>query len=1009
MTSVDVDTDKEQGKLSWLKKKKKQPRTKVDARRIDYRYAEDGPFFFIKGQGVWTGVILGTTSDDFASELELEQQVFRSNELRSALSAHFSNHFGEEEVTCHDITRHVPVDISRWENQYLNNCWNPSELFTTLIQDKVSPFLSESTPERRQYLLIRLGDFKAPVQLDPLSLILGTSAAVSEEVFNTRDLQPFRDKASSVHTLLSSYGAAPMERVDLAWIIRKVFHGHFPAENRTMVERTRPWRGGYFDEIARSHFHTLGDCVRIDNPHPDNGLGKFSYTTTVTVDFNAIGVDYQYSHAWGKLLRTLQRPVDVSWRSKIVSSKEWSRRIKKAFNRLNTESTERNKAGATENERFDTKVALARQAHDSQIDNPKPVIVSQLRLTFSAPTEEELTDIMGQLQLLFGEEVKVERRSDCQGFLLEEQLPGDMTPPKNGFLGLGNSLISGLTGGLRGDERWTDIDALSFARLDSSPSVGDETEYKTNGSTLGWRGGPIGYTLSNGSLVHFDPMVQMARNSGAGIAILGSSGGGKSSLSLALFFWASEAGAQTIVLDPKNDFEAFVYYLSFGNQVNEDGFADEARAGTLGTPNSQFQPCNPRFWDETSVISLGDGAPGMLDPWGLSDSYSEGEAHARNVVELILNADQMKLVDVAFQKMREVHEKGLNTAPPSLAELGSHLAQEIEHYETISQKEDVSAGDSMIARDRVQDLRRVSDALDRAAARQYGRLMFAQSHTTKPFSIGNQRRIVITLFGLRMPAEGTSVDEWEDSTKDAAAAMLLVIGELSRLFTKTADEYSTWQQRRGRRPRILFIDEGYFITAFKAGRTMLDVFLRQGRSRYFSCVFISQQAKDLNKISENATDSDDASTNQFPVIFVFRQNGMSEARDAMRILRPKFAEQNTGGVLNQAAQTLLKPNEGGQLETGMAVMRDVDARVSVIQVDRVFRELADAAETNAQIRNASQSVNPSADGSEWTIDTSTRDMLRTGVVATEVGEIRQTLNANTYEYGEYEYLTEMAE
>ena len=975
----------------------------IDARRIDYRYAQDDPFFFIKGDSVWTGVILGTTSDDFASEMEEEQQVRRNNELRSALSAHFANHFGEHLVTCHDITRHVPVDVSRWSKQYLSNLWDPSKLFLDLMKDKVSPLIAESTPERRQYLLIRLGDFKTPTQLDPLSKILGKSAGVTEEVFNSSDLDPFREKAHSVHSLLVSFGAVPMERADLAWIIRKVFYGHFPADNGVLVERTRPWRGGYFDEIARSNARVVGNHIRIDNPHPANGMGDYSHTTTVMVDFNAMEVGYQYSQAWGKMLRTLQRPVDVSWRSTVMSSKEWSKRVKKAFSRIDSELKEQVAAHAEIKESFSKKWALAEHAAKQQEEDPRPIIVSQLRLTFSAPTADELNDVLGQLQALFGDDVKVERRSDCQGFLLEEQLPGDMTPPKGRTLGFGKSIISGLTGGITGGERWTDLDALSFARLDSSPSVGDEVEYTSNGMVLGWRGGPIGYTISNGAVVHFDPIVQMARNSGAGIAILGSSGGGKSSLSLSLFFWMSESGAQCIAVDPKNDFEAFIYYLAFGSQVTEEGFEEEAQAGTLGLPGSRFQPRNPTFWEDSSVVSLGAGTPGMLDPWALSDSYSEGETIARNIVEIVLGKDSLRYLDVAFQKMRDVHEKGQNTNPPSLAELASHLGQEQEYYESIASN-GASDGDRMTAKRYSMEIRSVADALDRAAGRQYGRLMFARSSATRPFSIGNQRRIVLTLFGLKLPPNGVPMEEWEDSTRDAAAAMTVVINELRRIFTSSHNELSPWKQRRGSKPRILFIDEAYFLTAFKAGRTMLDLFLRQGRSRFFSCVFISQQASDLAKISDDSASGEgETSTNQFPVIFVFRQRGMDEARDAMKLLRPKFSEEGSARMLNRAAQTLLSRNDGGSLETGMAVMRDVDSRVSIVQVDRMFTELATASETNPQIRSTSQSVEVSADGSQWTLDTTTRDMLRTGVIAAEIGEIREAVDA--YEYGEYAYLT----
>lgn len=995
MGSLFDATQKDKPKTSKVKKR----RHLSDSRRLDYRYAEDDPFLFIKGKSVWTGVILGTTSDDFASYLEEEQQVQRNKRIWSALSVHFANHHTEDELRGQIITRYVPVDVSRWETQYLNHCWNPSQLFLDLVRGKVSPHLAESTPERRQYLLIRLGDFDAPVQLDPLSKILGVSAGVAEEVFNSRDLDPFRTKARGVHTLLSGMGAVPMERVDLAWLIRKTLMGHFPADNGRSVERTRPWRGGFFDEIVNAEIENFGDYVRIRNPHPEKGGSEYSYTTTVTLNYESPRVGYRYTGAWGKQLRSMSRPVDVSWRFTILSADEWRRRSEKVIKRIDDENTERAKAGARYSEAFEQKRALSIELEDQNEIQPQPVLISQQRLTFSAPTAEELTTVFGELQGLFGDDVTIERASGVQGFLLEEQLPGDMTVPKVRFGGLGRMVISDLTGGVDDGPRWTDLDALTFARLDSSPSVGDEVEYTSSGAARGWRGGPIGYTESNGSVVHFDPVVQMARNGGAGVIIVGSSGGGKSSLSLMLFFWASEAGVQCIVLDPKNDFERFAYYLAFGAQVTHEGFDEEATRGTLGGPDSKFQPVNPAFWEQTSLVHLGDGAPGMLDPWAITDNYNDGENAAREILDLVFsNAKDKEILDVAFQNMRLEYEKQPDGVA-SLSELATFLGSEMEHYASINADDDTSQGDRMEARDREVAVRRVHDALVRAAGRQYGRLMFARSASTKPFTISDKRRVIITMFGLALPDDKAPVEEWDESTRDGAAAMLTVIRQLNRVFTASRDEESPWQKVRGIRPRLLFIDEAYFVTAFKAGRRMLNIFLRQGRSRFFGVVFISQQAKDINKLNEEASGDDDASTNQFPTKFVFRQGGISEAKDAMRLLRPSL-EQADPESMNALSQQLLKPAQGGRMATGRCVMSDADGRVSMVSVDRMFVELIAAGETNPAARTEAQSVDAPANGLDWTIDTSGRDMLRTGVISTEVGEIREALQR--YEYGEYE-------
>lgn len=989
------------------KKKEAKPRKRrQDKRRIDYRYAQDDPFLFIKGKSVWTGVILNTTSDDFTSYAKELSQANANVEPWRALSIHFANQYNDSRVQYHLVTRFVPLDVSRWRNQYVNNLWNPTELFKGLVDEKVVPHIAESTPERRQYLLIRLGDFNVKGRKDPISAVLGSTAAVTEEIFDQRDLAPFREKARGVQLLMEGHGATAMERADLAWLIRKALMGHYPVENGTGVARTRPWRGGYFDEIVNSGLEVFDNYVRIPNPNPNNGMGEYSYTTTLTINYISPVIRYNYSNAWGKKLRSMPRPVDVSWRGTIISAEEWKALSKPDIGRLEDEANERYKTGAAPSLAFDQKYEIADGLKQKNEIQAQPVLVSQQRITVSAPSPDELNSVVGELQGLFGDDATLERTKGVQGYLLEEQLPGDMTPPRVGPGGLGRNFLNKFTNGVDVDgERWTDLEALAFARLDSSPSVGDDVRTKA-GRMQGWRGWPIGYTLSNGAVVHFDPIVQMTKDSGAGTIIIGSSGGGKTSLSLLLFFVESEAGVQCIAIDPKDDFQNFVYYLSFGDQVREEGFMEAAQDGSLGTPGSPFQPVLPEFWEETSMIHLGNGTPGMLDPWAITNDYNTGETAAREIVKLVFDERDQDALDQAFQAMRKRYAE--TGRIPRLAEMPSYLGEEIERLDRMEHEAEASkeAQAFLALRDAVAAMRRVQGALERAAYRQFGKLMFGHTPNAETFEIGRRRRVIITLIGLSIPDDKSSVEEWTEDQRDAAAALLSAIRQLKEVFSLSKDEYSPHLERKGTRPRLLFVDEAYFITAFKAGRSMLNVFLRQGRSRFFGVIFISQQAKDVNVLNDEKSDDDEAETNQFPTKFVFRQMGSSEARDAMKLLRSSLADED-GEAMSDLSSQLLRPEDGGQMETGVCVMSDADGRTSMLRVDRLFREIVAAAETNPGARSDAQSTPLSAVPSDWQIDNSTRDALRTGVIATEKGEVREALTR--YEYDEFQYIVEDSE
>lgn len=1013
--------DKQKGttKRKWWQAKEKDPNEKaaelLDARRLDYRYAQDDPFLFIKGDSVWTGVILSTTSDEYAAGEEQIAAVQRNVQIYSDLSTHFVNAYKEEDVTIQTITRFAPVNAHQWQEKYLKNCWDPSRLFTTLIENKVRPHLEETAPERRQYLLVRLGDFKAPRQVDPLTQILGRSAGVAEEVFSEKDLAKFRKRARETCAILTGHGASLMYRTDLNWLIQKALYGHFPVNNTTSVNRTRPWRGGWFDEIVNISADIEDDYVRVKNPHPENGWGDYSYITTLTIEYPDPTVPFEYSGAWGRLLKSMPRPVDVIWPATIISADKWRKLAKKLTKNVLDEAVVREEVGAPRSESFDRKWEAAETLKQEHELGARPVLVHQQRLTFAAASPEELTRITTDIISMFGDSARVRRPIGDQGYLLEDQLPGDMTPPKGrrGQMApsVGRLFMSNFNKSIDvEDEQWSDLEALAYARLDSSTLGGDFVEYR-GGRPISWQGIPIGYTLDTGTAVHFDPLVQMARNRGAGIVIIGASGGGKSSLALTLFFWVSESGTQTIVIDPKNDFEAFVYYLSFGNQVNEPGFTEEAQAGILGGPESKFRPTNPQFWADTAIVSLGNGAPGALDPWTIAGgtgeaAYMQGENLARDVMNLVfLEKDDRKILDTAFQNMRDHHLNHAHASEPSLSELAQHLGTEIELNEKALHDPSTSSGDAILVRAELRRIRGVQDQLLRAETRQFGRLMFGKSTAQEPFRVGNKRRTIITLLGLTPPSQNTPVSEWDENTRDAAAAMLIVLREIERMMGTTVRVQNPRGNLHGFPPRSLWVDEFYFVAAIRAGRVLLDRLARQGRSLYFALVLISQQARDLKALDEDQSNDEDASVNQFATRFVFRQEGLSEATDALSLLKPTAMKNLTEMERNAMATRLMSPGDGGTLLPGQCVMRDVDGRVATIAVDRLFKEIESATQTNPSQRSEAQSEPVSADGNEWTIHTELRDRLRTGVIASEVGNLRQAINdarEESSEFDEYE-------
>ncbi len=982
--------------------------------RLPYRYVEDSPFFFISDHGVWTAVRLASKTDEFATADEHELSAEANAEMSRNLIDFFAARSGkrEAEVVCHEIVRNQPIDTTDWLSRYHREQWDPSELFNTLLSEKIEPHIREAAPVRARYLLVRIGDQRAATMLDPVSRIVDASDGLVDEIFNRQELEYFRDLAGDVIRRLSPYGHE-ITRADLAWLIRNTTSGMFPATMERDYLRTRYARGSWFDEFADVHAVNLKRqaAVRISNPNPDDGLPDHCYVATLTVHSSEPVVPFQYQHAWAAALRSLPNPPAISWRYKLISEKLWTKKLKKATKSIEVEAGERIKDGnavAIDDTKFG---ALAAQADDAKRRNdlhPQPGMVGQLRITISAWTLPELKQREQEIGDLMKQFVKLDRPKNIQQALLEEQLPGDFSPVNIGRVVLANDFKTG--GGVDVGTRYTDVEILAMARLDSAPTVGDDMGFDHDGSPLGWHGHVIGYAAQNGAIVHFDPFVQIARNGGAGTAIIGASGSGKSSLSLSLMFYLSEGGVQTVVLDPKNDFEQFCLYVAFGPQVLEDGFHQEVNAGLVGTEKSRFQPINRRFWDDTRIVSLTNGNNGSLGPWLLTGDYESGETLARRQVAHLFSDcksddPRLDIIDQAFGALREDYLAAAavdaNCPLPSLGDLVAKVGDQLEFFEEILRKGDGQEIQAHAGSDRV---RAVQTRLDRARRQDYSRLLFDNSGdaATQSERGYSHRRTIITMIGFKPPASAEEATGTEEN-RAAAAALYTVLWQVNAVFTASHPTVSPNRRRKDIRPRALIVDEAYVVTAFASGADLLKRSTRQGRSLNFAVIIISQQAHDINKIeSASAGTEDEADQNQFGTIFCFAQKGTNEASAALKLLRSGASITPDEEI---ALSTLLRPaNKGGLLDTGVCVMKDFDNRVATVHIDMLFAELRRAAETNAFRKTAVQAEPISADGAEWIVNTALRDRMMAEIVRDRITDAQDELAGDIFEFGESESL-----
>ena len=242
-------------------------------------------------------------------------------------------------------------------------------------------------------------------------------------------------------------------------------------------------------------------------------------------------------------------------------------------------------------------VERANHLVDEQDSRPFPGMESQLLLTIAASTPEELENRRKRIERLFAKtlDATVLRPKRLQYRLLYNMLPGD-----------GDRSPVGRIAPFR---RLQELDQLGVALLTTATHVGDRAVVGRDGIAKGWEGMLVGRTRDGHNPVHYSAHSAIARENGAGVVLVGASGGGKTTLALKVFHYESEAGVRCVFIDPKIDAARTAYFLAFGSQVLDPEFMRHAGEGCLGTPGCPFQPINEGYWRRPRSSTRCAGGP----------------------------------------------------------------------------------------------------------------------------------------------------------------------------------------------------------------------------------------------------------------------------------------------------------------------------------------------------------------------------------------------------------------
>jgi hypothetical protein len=911
------------------------PNRRNESRRLGYRWADD--YIFVHGSGVYCGFELATKPGEYATGEEIDNIAMgQVGLLKSVLGM-----FDGKNVHCQELVRYRAVTTEGWLRQLIANAWNPTHKYQVLAAAQ-GRHISGAAPQRMWTLIVRLGDL--PLQTaatDPLSRLETAVTGISEERLTAAKLGPWRAQAAALHRTASRFGAEPMTRRDLLWLIRKTAAGHLPVADDPVIAQ-RAWRGGTFELLARLRARNLGGgYLELSQRNPETGEDNVSYTATLVLADQPPRQVFSARSAWMPRLSKL--PVEINWRYTLIPGKEWKKFGAKLAANVADEEADRDKAGAPTDLAFDARLDQAVTLMVGNAEDPDPGMQGRLRLLVSAPSLTALAQVIRDVKSAMGD-IQVELSEYAALDLLAEQLPGENIADVGG-------LSAGPAGGLKLWTRYTDTYAAALGLLGTYDQVGDRVQFD-RGRELGWVGIAVGYVKSSGTVFHFDPHAQIDRLNGAGVAIVGSSGGGKSSFALTMFFWMSESGVHCYALDPKIEFRNFIYYLCFGAQVLNPEFLTEADEGLLGTPQSQFRPIDQEFSDNSEIIDLARGARGIRDPWTVTKTFNEGYNLALSLVDILFNEPTHKqIVKKGLRRLHDAHKSATaagHTMAVGFGDVVTYIEEELaviaEDLDKVRRKGSESTS---ALRAEKEDLDEVVTRLRNGEEQTFLRLLLGRGADARASTTGRstKRRTVYTMAGFITPDNPDRPETWTDEDRNASALMTVVMYDLRRNLDGRMVPRPGHQGDVGIAPTAVFVDEANMITAVKSGRSLMVRISRQGRSLACVLFFICQQPRDPKAIEEQAAKEGAAETNQFASMAAFKQRGPGEAAEALQLLRP-IAEEVPLIERREMARRLLGEEAGGNLRPGQCVFRDPDARVVTTVVDQMFFPLQWASETN---------------------------------------------------------------
>lgn len=896
-------------------------------RRLPYQHMEPDGLFFVHGKSVWTGISLPSVTDEHINERVLARVGVAQNlviesitKLRGAATDFHLRVVGRE------------TSPREWAARVIEKAPNPTPWFQGAIRRLADRLRGQRERKVQRVLIVRLGELDRSVARSDVATAVVTG--VVESQLPDSDREHWRETARDIQTAAATAleGAVPADRDTMTWLIRKPMYGGL-AVPKAPDFGLRPWGRGAFALLASMEGDNFRDCLRVKHSTA-HGQERHSYTAAVVVANQPKSVELRKSRAMVRHALRFEGGADLSWRFRVLEPRQTLEKLSDNLLNLQDEAKNMARARVSPDKKMLNEIAQAKKARDDASEGEKYSITGSAQFILSAPTKKALNEKITAFTLHMASiNIEVTRPRRLQYRLIEAAMPGDA--PRLAVAPW---------------SRFSDTDMFAMAMPSAGTELGDRVTYDRDGYTeLGWVGRQIGYTLRDGATVCHDMHSPIARNKAAGTAIIGGAGGGKTFLGLSFFLFDTEAGRDGLAIDPKEDYASMVLYLSFGPQVNESGFAEEAEAGTLGTPGSKFQPVWPEFWNDTDIIDLARATTGLLDPFVIARTVADGVRLTKAFFDMALVSTQKEIcwrhIESAIESVANEHG-ALVSAQMERFEISRHDAEKRVPRPCMRQVMDAleaewhAAVAARASEGKQDDLAYAVKVITGLSRQPFSRLAFGEPGDAGMNQGIRKRRTVVTMRGFPTPPT-KDVSAWGTEMRAAAAALNLVL------------EIGNEMLANDNRAKGLHGDEVHIPLMIPEGRALYRKANRIGRATNSTVTMTSQQADDLKRMEEEGGEGE--SGNQLQAVYVFRQKTDAEARSAAVLLG-----------LDPSDPAVLASLQEPALQTGTCVMRDADGRTGTVVIEQFWRELRCATETNPDRRREAQSRPFNPDITQWT-------------------------------------------